>query len=77
LEWFGTTPIVNYDNDVSMHVIDPNRRLVQIDGVTCYHPFELLYQKRTLINSPSRKPEKREQDQIDLRKLITLVNNYE
>lgn len=72
-ELFGVTEIVNYSEDVSLHVLNPFRATRVVKGVRIYSVPELIAQKKVLMAHPERKPNKIAQDQADLKALKSLL----
>ena len=72
VEHFGSTVIVNYSDEVSLHVMDPSIDTMTVSGVTIYSIDELIKQKKRLMSNPERKPEKIPQDKADIEALEKL-----
>lgn len=71
-ERYGETEIVNYSDDVSLHVLNPLQETQIVNGVRIYSIADLIAQKKVLIANPERRAEKIAQDRTDLKALEAL-----
>jgi hypothetical protein len=70
IEYFGDIVVINYNDLVSFHVLDPNATAIETkDGITRYAIEKLIKQKQDLINNPDRDPLSRLRDIEDLKVL--------
>jgi hypothetical protein len=69
VEIFGNVEIVNLDETVSLHKLDPSTTTMVVDDVCIYSIDQLIKQKKALIANPKRKKEKIPQDKADLKAL--------
>lgn len=72
-EFRGQT-IIDVSPELSMHAMEASQRDVRVvDGIGVYSPTALLRQKRALAIHPDRKPEKVQQDLLDIAALEKLT----
>jgi hypothetical protein len=72
VEGLGGITYVRMGDDVSFQKTTEERGLVCIEGVWCYSPREMLYQKQWLATHANRPENKRKQDLIDINQLRSL-----
>lgn len=77
VEIFGTTEIVNLDENVSLHRLNPAIQTMMVSDVCIYSIDELIRQKTRLMNHPERKKEKIAQDKADIDALRKLKKSYQ
>lgn len=66
---------IQLDYKTRIHGGDENTGVVCIDGIWCCSPFELLKQKRHMVNLPNRNPKRLLRDYEEIKILQDLVKS--
>lgn len=69
----GGSTLLRIDDVSDFHIHNPNTSVFVKDGLTVYHPKELIAQKKYLLTLPNRSEEKLAQDRKDLEGLVNYL----